>query len=603
MNLSFLNLEFYPIPNPRRTDFDAHLMRRIIVCSENSASVDLVGLHGYYRQTKSGIPYHYAVMSSGAVVSCRPRYWQNDLTSDTDSFINNSSLILMEGLSDASWTEEQVEALAQLCLFLFRQDGTTASQVIQYPELIKSNKVFPSWSDFTDLITTKVTNFDPTRSSENASSTPGFGETIRMSIPGDIISNLQELSIYTGVPEDTILAMNPYLLDANNIVHDLQLMSLIVDGLGETQASKSDTYGVFGLGTQYALKSYQKANSLTMTGTFTSATRTSMLNAIAAQYPSWTNPAAAYASTSLYVLGSTGNGVAWMQYMTAKLGYKLTYPVPSTITVALPLSSGTVIVSTSSATESSNAKKELENWPSAISALTFNAKDYDVAYEVPIVKSSSSSDSSYVVRSTLYGGVDRPSFYDSLKLPGYKRATLNMKWMVSGKKPPDGVSDHTINFLVSPSSFTETRSNIRQLNRTNGGWFVAKGGRNPIQMNVSGYMMDIKNYMERHQFIWSYKRYIEDRKNNVLEFENYYSVKFTCEGREYYGYIDSIQFSKSSMQPFMYQYNINFVALDDRYVFQSDSALKEAKDVVPSSKATAATSGTLASIVYNATNT
>lgn len=146
-----------------------------------------------------------------------------------------------------------------------------------------------------------------------------------------------------------------------------------------------------------------------------------------------------------------------------------------------------------------------------------------------------------------------------LSLPGYKPAYLTIT--------KDGKVQDNIPFLISPSTFSDSRSASKQVSKTNGGWFIMHSGKNPINLSWNGYMLDMKKQLERHQFLEMYKVYIEDKKNNDMEYENPYSVTFSCEGRSYYGFIQSVSFSKSGMQPYIYQYSISFIATSEKYIF------------------------------------
>lgn len=146
-----------------------------------------------------------------------------------------------------------------------------------------------------------------------------------------------------------------------------------------------------------------------------------------------------------------------------------------------------------------------------------------------------------------------------ISMPGYKPAYLTIT--------KDSAVQTTIPFLISPSTFLDTRSNVNQISKTNGGWFIMRSGPEPIQLSISGYMLDMKNQMERHQFLVAYNTFIEDKKNNDMEYENPYSCTFTCEGRSYYGIVKSINFSKSGVQPFLYQYSILFISTNEKYIF------------------------------------
>lgn len=605
MNISFKTLEFYPIPSPRRTDLQAHMTRKIILCSENSNTINIDNLHGKYLSEKGGIPYHYVVMRDGNIFYCRPKYWQNNFTEDSDSFINNSILILAEGLDKTAWTDAQEDSLVQLCVFLAKQDGILFENIIEFSTVIQSSPLFPSWTVFTGDLIAKMQSSDPTRvTGVNTNGVVGFGQNIKMTVPGDLVDTLRDLSILLNVPESTLESMNPYVSDGVDIMHNLQLLAVIEDSGGVSKTSKLDGKYTFGSGTQAGVIKFQYNKSLAQDGVVGPATLAAIDSYAAEYFPSQTNPFQSLYPHRTLKLGNSGGDVAWLQYWLNTFGIKTdgTETINGLPITAPASTAGIGASSTDSSTSANTAANYAKNLVLNSGALATDAKVFDIVNEQPIVKVTKSADSKYVVQSSLYAGQDRPAFYDSIKFPGYKRATLQMDWNVPGKKPVDGISSYTINFLVSPSSFSESRSNVRQINRTNGGWFVMKGGRNPINMSISGYMLDVKNFLEKHQFIWNYKRFIEDRKSSLFEYENYYSVKFICEGREYYGYIDNIQFTKSAERPFMHQYTISFVALDDRYIFSSSMALNEAKKIVPSYQYAPIKTVKLADIVYNTIN-
>lgn len=607
MNISFKALEFLPIPLPRRTDLQAHINRKIIVCSENSSTVDIDSLHGDYLSTKGGIPYHYVVNQSGNIFYCRPKYWQNNLIDDADSYVNHSILILTEGLNKTAWTDAQKESLVQLCIFLAKQDGIVFKNIISFSDVVQSSPIFSSWREFSDDLFARMQSFDPTRViGTTTDEAIGFGTNVKMTLSSKIADNVRDFANLINVPASVIESMNPYLTDAVSVMHNLQLLA-VIPGMGGAPipTSQVDKAYTFGSGTYTAVVKFQNNNGLAEDGIVGPSTLAYIEFLISATYPGVTNPYESSHPQRTLRLGNYGGDVAWLQWWLEKFGYKLDgtmtingLPIVVPASTANTGAQATAQRDTSSASNGSAKSLVLNS-----GALTTDAKVYDIVNEQPIVKVTKSADSKYVVKSSLYAGQDRPAFYDSIKFPGYKRATLQMDWNVPGKNPVDGISSYTINFLVSPSSFSESRSNVRQVNRTNGGWFVMKGGRNPINMNITGYMLDVKNFLEKHQFIWNYKRFIEDRKSSLFEYENYYSVRFICEGREYYGYIDSIQFSKSAERPFMHQYTISFVALDDRYIFSSSMALQEAKTIVPSYKYATTKTVKLANIVYNTLNT
>ena len=171
----------------------------------------------------------------------------------------------------------------------------------------------------------------------------------------------------------------------------------------------------------------------------------------------------------------------------------------------------------------------------------------------------------YATSNTTYGTSAKASFnasYDTwetkdLKLPGYQRANIVFK---NSKNSGDVVS---IPFLVSPSSFNDTKSTQQQMNKTSGGWFVMRLGSGMTNLSITGYMLDTVDIRERHRFLSAYNSYIKDRKDDYFEYFNDYSTSINVEGRTYNGYIQSINFQKSAVQQFMYQYSISFVALSE----------------------------------------
>ncbi len=175
---------------------------------------------------------------------------------------------------------------------------------------------------------------------------------------------------------------------------------------------------------------------------------------------------------------------------------------------------------------------------------------------------------------TMYGGKSAPPWYSKgLDLPGYHSAFIEIT------KTSDNKVVQKLNFILSPSSSSESRSNSQQMTKTNAGWFIQRIGKNPTNLNISGYMMDAKGILEKHTFLENYKQYIEDTKNIRFEYSNPYSVKIRLEGRDFHGYISSISFNKNAQQPYMYQYNITFVILRDKFIYDEKQAAISASKI------------------------
>jgi hypothetical protein len=170
-------------------------------------------------------------------------------------------------------------------------------------------------------------------------------------------------------------------------------------------------------------------------------------------------------------------------------------------------------------------------------------------------------------------------YYDSVRpydehvlfrseLPGYQNAYFEFVNLKTKKTK-------VVGFMVSPSSVSHSFGNTKQANKTMGGWYIMRSGRNMQTINLTGYMLDTKYCQERHDFVEKYyKTYIEDKKNANNEYVNDWSVNLIIEGKKYIGFVDSMNIQKSSIQPFLYQYSITYVSLNDILIYQSSQAIE-----------------------------
>jgi hypothetical protein len=175
------------------------------------------------------------------------------------------------------------------------------------------------------------------------------------------------------------------------------------------------------------------------------------------------------------------------------------------------------------------------------------------------------TDRSKVELSTNRGGKDEPEWiYRRMEFPGYHNAFLQFERMDSPEEPV------YLQFLIGPSDFSESRSNLYSNSKTMGGWITQRSGKNTISIQFSGYMLDIKSQMERHSFLENYKKYIEDEKVEDQTYVNYYRQKFVIEGREYYGHLVAVDFAKSADKQFLYKYNMSFLAYNDKKIYDAN---------------------------------
>ena len=171
-----------------------------------------------------------------------------------------------------------------------------------------------------------------------------------------------------------------------------------------------------------------------------------------------------------------------------------------------------------------------------------------------------------VVDYNRYGRRPAPSFYTTgLSLPGYDTAALKIY----------NRSNHEakiIYFQVSPSRFTDSRKPNIQLLKSQSGFFVWRNGEQPAELSFSGSMLDSKEVPERHDFLLAYKKYIEDKHTEYMEYFNEFTMKLCIEGIEYSGLVTSVDFSKDAQSPYLYEYNINFLSFSQRDVYMKESA-------------------------------
>ena len=174
--------------------------------------------------------------------------------------------------------------------------------------------------------------------------------------------------------------------------------------------------------------------------------------------------------------------------------------------------------------------------------------------------------------STDYGGKDAPTWMSyGFHFPGYHNAYLSVTDKQSGEEVLN------LQFKISPSSFTDARSMLYQTVKTMAGYVVMRLGRQPIELSISGYMLDIKNVLERHDFLENMEKYIYDKKNYNALYYNDYNTKLVIEGREYYGLIQGLSFTKTADNPFLYTYQLSFTALGEKKVYNPDYAVQDAQ--------------------------
>lgn len=176
-----------------------------------------------------------------------------------------------------------------------------------------------------------------------------------------------------------------------------------------------------------------------------------------------------------------------------------------------------------------------------------------------------------------YGGKPYPVWKNTdFHFPGYKNAMLEFKNVKTNKIVNQG-------FLVSPSNFSDQRSNNAQINKTTAGWIVYRTGKSLGSIALSGIILDTKETPERLGFIKRLASYAEDGYNDRFETKNDWLQSMIIEGVRYSGYIQNISFQKTGQTPYAYQYNLSFMVYSDKVEHKTnskDSMTESAMDIL-----------------------
>lgn len=182
------------------------------------------------------------------------------------------------------------------------------------------------------------------------------------------------------------------------------------------------------------------------------------------------------------------------------------------------------------------------------------------------------------------------------ELPGYENGYLEFINVNTGEAK-------IIGFMISPNGVSHALSNTQQISKTMAGWYIMRTGKNMQNINVTGYMLDTKHCQERHDFVEKYyKTYIEDKKNANNEYINEWSVNLIIEGKKYIGFVQAMSIQKASIQPFLYQYSINFVSIDDILIHRSSEAIQGANQPTTSPGTAPPTDAETSTVVGEAVN-
>lgn len=132
-----------------------------------------------------------------------------------------------------------------------------------------------------------------------------------------------------------------------------------------------------------------------------------------------------------------------------------------------------------------------------------------------------------------------------------------------------------IRTVISPTGYSESYSNSINLQQTTGGWFMARHGENPVNLTITGVMLDTDANPEKHAFIKEWKDYLRDKQGTRTGlFYNKSSVKIQLEGIRYEGVINSISFTKDANTPSLYNFTLSFSCVNYKITRSISGAVK-----------------------------
>lgn len=201
--------------------------------------------------------------------------------------------------------------------------------------------------------------------------------------------------------------------------------------------------------------------------------------------------------------------------------------------------------------------------------LTTKAKAVVVDDEATVLTSSSSAKASSSTKTTNYATSSSNGKTNSEKMRDYKGWTR-----VYDTGPYEGYADariiitkngstRVLRTVISPTGFSDVFSNNVNLQQTAGGWFIARHGENPVNLSISGLMLDTDANAEKHNFIKEWKNYLTDKRSTRTGiFYNNSTVKIQLEGIRYEGILNSVNFTKDASKLNVYNFNMNFTCVD-----------------------------------------
>ncbi len=167
----------------------------------------------------------------------------------------------------------------------------------------------------------------------------------------------------------------------------------------------------------------------------------------------------------------------------------------------------------------------------------------------------------------------------SFSLPGYTPAWIEIE-LVDGRT----VSYY---FLIGPQQYSDSRTNNTSVLKTGIGYFIYRLGPGLTQLNLAGVFLDARSMKEKNIFMeLFYKNFIADQLETVetttvdeiplggnyfAKYINENKVNLYIEGVKYTGQIVALNMTKNTNSMFMYQYSMQLLVVEDRFVSPSST--------------------------------
>lgn len=152
--------------------------------------------------------------------------------------------------------------------------------------------------------------------------------------------------------------------------------------------------------------------------------------------------------------------------------------------------------------------------------------------------------------------VDGTNYISALyNMPGFSRAKMSLTALEEGRK-----KTYDFEFIIGPSSQTESHGiNVNPI-QTGGGFIIVRSGPQLSRMSLSGYFLNSKEMDERRSFLDNYfNAHLKDKVNAFHEYFNDSLLSVELNGYLYTGIITNLELSQTVENFFTFRYNMSML--------------------------------------------